>query len=81
MLVKDNGLGFNQQDVLPGNLGLDIMTKRAKKIGAFLKINSKPGKGTKILLEWSFQSNRYQVNNYQQLIHHDSSCTYQNNDC
>ncbi len=53
MLIEDNGLGFNQKDVLPSNLGLDIMKKRAEKIGAILEISSQPHQGTKVLLEWS----------------------------
>ncbi len=54
MLVRDNGLGFNQQDVLPSNLGINIMKKRAEKIGAILKITSQPHQGTEVLLKWSF---------------------------
>ena len=53
MLVRDNGLGFNQQDVLPSNLGLNIMKKRAEKIGAILQISSQPDQGTEVLLAWS----------------------------
>ncbi len=53
MLIKDNGLGFNQKDVLPSNLGLNIMKNRAEKIGAILEISSQPHQGTKVLLEWS----------------------------
>ncbi len=58
MLVRDNGLGFNQQDVLPSNLGINIMKKRAEKIGAILKISSQPHQGTEVLLEWSVQSSK-----------------------
>ena len=54
MLVRDDGLGFNQKDVLPSNLGLDTMKKRAEKIGAILKISSQPHQGTEVLLEWLY---------------------------
>ncbi len=52
LLVKDDGLGFSKEDILPGNLGLNFMKERAEKIGACLKISSKPGQGTKVLVDW-----------------------------
>ena len=55
MLIKDNGLGFNQKDVLPSNLGLNIMKNRAEKIGAILEISSQPHQGTEVLLEWLYR--------------------------
>lgn len=56
MLLKDDGLGFNMKNVLPSNLGLNIMKKRAEKIGASLQISSQPDRGTEVLLEWPFDS-------------------------
>ena len=52
LLVKDDGLGFSKENILPGNLGLNFMKERAEKIGACLKISSKPGQGTKVLVDW-----------------------------
>ena len=54
MLVRDNGLGFNQEELVPSNLGINIMKQRAEQIGAILKITSQPYRGTEVSLKWSF---------------------------
>jgi PAS domain S-box-containing protein len=56
MIVRDDGIGFDIQEArgrtgLRGSLGLMSMQERAKLIGANLKIESNPGKGTNISLE------------------------------
>ena len=46
--VKDDGLGFsyNEHGELPGHYGLIGMRERAAQIGARLRIDSEPGRGT-----------------------------------
>lgn len=58
MVISDDGVGFDvqkektrTQTEIRGSLGLMSMQERAKLIGADLKIESKPGKGTSIILE------------------------------
>lgn len=46
--VIDDGRGFNTEDSRQGGIGLRSMRERSDKIGATIKMNSKPGKGTKI---------------------------------
>jgi len=51
MVVNDNGIGFNLKDCNNiGSLGLLGMKERALSIGGEIRIESSPGKGTKIAL-------------------------------
>ncbi|MFZ0390248.1 MAG: PAS domain S-box protein [Calditrichia bacterium] len=51
MKIKDNGIGFPSDKHIPdGKYGLLGMQERAGAIGGKLKIESKPGKGTTIIL-------------------------------
>jgi PAS domain S-box-containing protein len=51
--INDNGRGFNpDKSAGSDHLGLGTMRERAGEIGASLTIVSKPGKGTKITLNW-----------------------------
>ena len=54
LTIQDNGQGFNREDVPAGHLGLGIMTERAEAIGAELSLESNPGAGTLLRLEWYF---------------------------
>jgi two-component sensor histidine kinase len=49
--VSDNGVGFEVDLVRAQGRGLGQMVNRAQKIGARLKIQSQPYKGTSVLLE------------------------------
>ncbi len=56
MTVSDNGKGFNLQEAIPragkrGSMGLMSMQERAELIGAELRIESRPGQGTKVVAE------------------------------
>jgi PAS domain S-box-containing protein len=56
--VIDDGIGFDVQEAtvrstLKGSLGLTSMQERAELIGADLKIDSRPGKGTTVTAEIS----------------------------
>ena len=46
--VRDNGSGFEPDNVLPDRFGVGIMRERAQGIGAAIHIDSQPGKGTTI---------------------------------
>lgn len=45
LIAKDNGIGFSQEEITLGS-GLMNIKNRAKVIGAFLKLDSKPNEGT-----------------------------------
>lgn len=49
--VRDNGRGFNPNQISPASLGVGIMRERAEAIGARLDIQSQPGKGTVVTLK------------------------------
>ncbi len=52
LLIKDDGLGFEPNSITPEHLGIAIMRERANSIGASLKIESQPGQGTTVELDW-----------------------------
>ena len=52
LTVQDNGRGFDPQFIPPNHLGLGIMRERAEAIGAALKIDSQPGHGTRVTVDW-----------------------------
>ncbi len=47
--IADNGIGFDQDTIEPGN-GLNNMKKRSREIGGTIQFISEKNKGTKILL-------------------------------
>ena len=51
--IRDNGLGF-EPTAMPrsGHYGLGMMHERAEAVGAVLTINSQPGQGTEVLIQW-----------------------------
>ena len=52
--VSDNGRGFDPGGDYPGHLGLKSMRERAERIGAELRIESRPGAGSslRVRLPW-----------------------------
>jgi PAS domain S-box-containing protein len=52
MVISDNGKGFLRQNVKGQSLGLGIMGERAKEINAQVEIESTPGEGTSITVNW-----------------------------
>jgi signal transduction histidine kinase len=50
--IRDDGRGFDPIAVAPGSLGLGIMRERAVSIGATLCVESRPGAGTEVRVEW-----------------------------
>jgi ligand-binding sensor domain-containing protein/signal transduction histidine kinase len=52
LTVKDNGRGFDLENIPADHLGLKIMRERAQSIGAQLTIESQEGKGTEVSVLW-----------------------------
>lgn len=50
--LSDNGRGFDPRRVHGDGYGLAIMEERARIIGGSLRVQSKPGRGTRITLHW-----------------------------
>lgn len=50
LIIRDDGLGFDTENISPERLGVSIMKERAKAIGAELTIESQPSQGTTISL-------------------------------
>jgi signal transduction histidine kinase len=50
--ISDNGCGFDVNDVPPGHFGLGIMRERAAAIDADFQLESQPGKGTRVTVDW-----------------------------
>ena len=48
--VRDDGIGFDPSRSFPGHLGLKSMRERAERLGGTLEVESRPGKGTRILV-------------------------------
>ena len=47
--VEDDGCGFSRKGLDKGGMGLRIMQERADTVGGEVKIDSTPGKGTKVI--------------------------------
>jgi signal transduction histidine kinase len=56
LTVRDNGRGFDPQQVPAGRLGLDIIRERAAAIGAQLSITSQPTESTTVKVTWAGDS-------------------------
>lgn len=52
LTIKDDGRGFDREQLRPGHFGLAILRERAEAIGAHLAIESRPGAGTILTLRW-----------------------------
>jgi len=50
LTIEDDGRGFDAEDVFAGSMGLSIMRERAEAVGAVLRIDSRPGRGTRLVL-------------------------------
>jgi PAS domain S-box-containing protein len=50
--LKDNGTGFDPNQIPSTGMGLSIMHERARSVGASLRIISEAGNGTEIILLW-----------------------------
>ncbi len=52
LYIQDDGLGFDVGSIPPNHMGIAIMRERASSIGARLEIDSQPGQGTTVELDW-----------------------------
>jgi PAS domain S-box-containing protein len=59
--ISDDGRGFDPKLIRLDRLGMSIMRERAQAVGAMLSIESQPGHGTSVLVEWK-QRQEGQVN-------------------
>jgi PAS domain S-box-containing protein len=50
--IQDDGRGFDPAATQSGRMGLKIMHERAASIGARLRVDSEPGKGTMVEVVW-----------------------------
>jgi PAS domain S-box-containing protein len=50
--IRDNGRIFDSEQAHLGYPGLDTLVEHAEAIGAQLKVNSRPGYGTEVMLGW-----------------------------
>ena len=53
LLIHDDGYGFEYTGIGATHLGLRIMHERAEEVGATVQIESTPGQGTDVLVNWS----------------------------
>ena len=56
VVIEDDGSGFETTEAQPEDsehFGLSIMRERAAAIGAELKVESEPGEGTTVFLEFN----------------------------
>jgi signal transduction histidine kinase len=55
IVVKDDGIGFWASRVPKARLGLRLsIIERVESVGGSVHIDSKPGHGTSIVMEWQF---------------------------
>ncbi len=50
--LRDDGRGFDSEQIPSGHYGLSMMRERAEAVGAQLIITSGPGNGTEIVVRW-----------------------------
>jgi two-component system nitrate/nitrite sensor histidine kinase NarX len=52
LCISDDGVGFDLESARADQFGLEIMRERAQAIGASLTIDSQPGQGTRLEVDW-----------------------------
>jgi len=50
--IRDDGMGFNHEEIFAGHYGLSMMHERAEAARAELSIASQPGHGTELIMRW-----------------------------
>jgi signal transduction histidine kinase len=58
LAIQDDGRGFDPTSVPPERMGLRIMRERAGAVGAELVVDSAPGEGTRVAVEWTADEGR-----------------------
>ncbi|MEZ4769839.1 MAG: GAF domain-containing sensor histidine kinase [Caldilineales bacterium] len=52
LLIRDDGIGFDVNNIPPDRLGLGIICERTSAIGAALTLDSHAGRGTTVAVAW-----------------------------
>ncbi len=50
--IRDDGRGFDPEQIPSGHYGLSMMRERADAVGIILSVTSQPGYGTEIAINW-----------------------------
>jgi PAS domain S-box-containing protein len=50
--IADDGRGFDPEAIPSGHLGLTMLRERAQAVGASVRVQSRPGQGTRVVAEW-----------------------------
>ena len=50
--IRDDGRGFDPDQIVTGHYGLSMMREHAEGVGAQLSITSQPGHGTELMIHW-----------------------------
>jgi signal transduction histidine kinase len=58
LVIRDNGRGFDPGSIPSEHMGVRIMRERAKEIGAVLTVESQPGQGAHVTVEWTNDERR-----------------------
>ncbi len=58
LTIWDDGVGFGMERITPHSLGVKIMRERAEEIDARWTVESAPGAGTIIRLDWQCETNK-----------------------
>jgi PAS domain S-box-containing protein len=56
LVIRDDGCGFDPDQIFSGHLGLGILRERVEKIGATVSIISQVGQGAEVKVIWSAAS-------------------------
>jgi PAS domain S-box-containing protein len=51
--IRDDGRGFETEQIPSGHYGVDMMRERAEAAGVELSVTSQPGHGTEIAIRWT----------------------------
>jgi signal transduction histidine kinase len=51
--IRDDGQGFDDEQIFSGHYGLSMMRERAEAVGALLTVTSQPGQGTELTICWT----------------------------
>ena len=51
--IADDGRGFDLACIPISHLGLNIMRERAEAVSATLEIDTAPGEGTRVRVDWA----------------------------
>jgi two-component system nitrate/nitrite sensor histidine kinase NarX len=59
IVVEDDGIGYDENHLSAGgageHIGRQIMLERAENLGALLKLESEPGEGSRVVLEFEYR--------------------------